>query len=275
MTSVPSAPLHKTPLHAVHVAAGARMVPYAGWEMPVEYAGITQEHLAVRQTAGIFDVSHMGEIEIAGKGALDAVQHISCNDASRLAVGQAHLSGLLTPQGTFVDDLLVYRIATSHFLLVVNAANVDKDFAWIQTQLAGREDVACVNASNRYALIAVQGPAAASVVQPLTGIPLTDLRYYWFSHGEVAGARALVSRTGYTGQDGYEIFVPPAQATAVFVTGNSSQDSNVLYHVSCGGCIAGPATTVIGHTQNGTIGDVLVDIQNTDNPLVKIGRAHV
>ena len=126
MTSVPSAPLHKTPLHAVHVAAGARMVPYAGWEMPVEYAGITQEHLAVRQTAGIFDVSHMGEIEIAGKGALDAVQHISCNDASRLAVGQAHLSGLLTPQGTFVDDLLVYRIATSHFLLVVNAANVDR-----------------------------------------------------------------------------------------------------------------------------------------------------
>ena len=216
MTSVPSAPLHKTPLHAVHVAAGARMVPYAGWEMPVEYAGITQEHLAVRQTAGIFDVSHMGEIEIAGKGALDAVQHISCNDASRLAVGQAHLSGLLTPQGTFVDDLLVYRIATSHFLLVVNAANVDKDFAWIQTQLAGREDVACVNASNRYALIAVQGPAAASVVQPLTGIPLTDLRYYWFSHGEVAGARALVSRTGYTGEDGYEIFVPPAQATAVW-----------------------------------------------------------
>lgn len=192
------------------------MVAYAGWDMPVEYSGITQEHLAVRQSAGIFDVSHMGEIEIAGKGALEAVQYISCNDASRLAVGQAHLSGLLTPEGTFVDDLLVYRIAANHFLLVVNAANADKDFAWIQARLAGRDDVACVNASSRYALIAVQGPAAASIVQPLTGVPLADLRYYWFSHGEVAGARALVSRTGYTGEDGYEIFVPPAQAPAVW-----------------------------------------------------------
>ena len=192
------------------------MVPFAGWDMPVEYSGITAEHMAVRTHAGLFDVSHMGEIEIAGKDALAAVQRVSSNDASRLQVGQAHYSGLLTPDGTFVDDLLVYRMAQNHFMLVVNASNAARDFAWISEQIKPAGDAACIDSSSRYALIAVQGPAARDVLQPLTGIELADIKYYWFAHGEVASARATVSRTGYTGEDGFEIFVPPAMAVQVW-----------------------------------------------------------
>jgi aminomethyltransferase len=192
------------------------MVPFAGWDMPVEYSGITDEHLAVRTRAGLFDVSHMGEIEIAGKNALAAVQRISCNDAAALDVGQAQYSGLLTPDGTFVDDLLVYRMASSHFMLVANASNVKKDFAWISEQIKQVGDAAAVDTSSRYALIALQGPASQEVLQPLTGLDLSELRYYWFGHGEVAGARVTISRTGYTGEDGFEIFVPPAMADRVW-----------------------------------------------------------
>jgi aminomethyltransferase len=192
------------------------MVSYAGWEMPIEYSGITNEHLAVRTRAGLFDVSHMGEIEIAGKGALEAVQWISSNDASKLSVGQAQYAGLLTPDGTFVDDMLVYRMASSHFMLVVNAANVATDFAWISEQVKATGDAAVVDSSSRYALIAIQGPAARSVLQPLTAIDLGEIRYYWFSYGEVAAARVTISRTGYTGEDGYEIFVPPNMADRVW-----------------------------------------------------------
>ncbi len=192
------------------------MVPFAGWDMPVEYSGITAEHLAVRTRGGLFDVSHMGEIEIAGKDALRAVQRISSNDASRLAIGQAHYAGLLTPEGTFIDDMLVYRIATSHFMLVVNASNAARDFVWVSEQLKEVGDVACVDSSSRYALIALQGPVAREVLQPLTGVDLGGIRYYWFAHGEVAGARVIISRTGYTGENGYEIFVPPAMAERVW-----------------------------------------------------------
>jgi aminomethyltransferase len=192
------------------------MVSYAGWEMPIEYSGITNEHLAVRTRAGLFDVSHMGEIEIAGKGALEAVQWISSNDASKLSVGQAQYAGLLTPDGTFVDDMLVYRMASSHFMLVVNAANIARDFAWISEQVKATGDAAVVDSSSRYALIAIQGPAARSVLQPLTAVDLGEIRYYWFSYGEVAAARVTISRTGYTGEDGYEIFVPPNVADRVW-----------------------------------------------------------
>jgi aminomethyltransferase len=192
------------------------MVPFGGWDMPVEYSGITAEHLAVRTRAGLFDVSHMGEIEIAGPEALAAVQLMSCNDASRLDVGQAQYSALTTPAGTFVDDILVYRLADDHFLLVVNASNIAKDEAWIRQQADQAGDVAVVNASSRYALLALQGPAAREVLQTLTAIALDELSYYWFAHGEVAGVRGTVSRTGYTGEDGFEIFVPPAQAPHVW-----------------------------------------------------------
>jgi aminomethyltransferase len=192
------------------------MVPFGGWEMPMEYTGITAEHLAVRTRAGLFDVSHMGEIEIAGKDALAAVQRISSNDASRLHVGQAHYAALMTFDGTFVDDMLVYRMAPNHFMLVVNASNISKDYGWISAQIKEAGDAAAVDSSSRYALIAVQGPAALGVLQPLCTTELADLNYYWFTHGEVANARALISRTGYTGEDGFEIFVPPATADRVW-----------------------------------------------------------
>jgi aminomethyltransferase len=216
MTEPAGAPLKKTSLHATHVAAGARMVPFAGWEMPVEYSGISAEHLAVRSAAGLFDVSHMGEIEIAGKDALAAVQHIASNDASRLQVNQAHYSALTTPQGTFVDDLLVYRFAPNHFLLVVNSSNIDKDYAWIADRVKEAGDAAVVNSSDRYALLAVQGPKAKQILQSLTAIDLDAIKYYWFAHGEVAGIRGTVSRTGYTGEDGFEVFVPPAMAARLW-----------------------------------------------------------
>jgi len=192
------------------------MVSFGGWDMPVEYSGIVQEHMAVRTRAGLFDVSHMGEIEIAGKDALAAVQRISSNDASKLHVGQAQYSGLLTPAGTFVDDLLVYRLAPAHFLLVVNAGNIAKDYAWIAEHIKEAGDVVAVDASSRYALIALQGPAALEVLQPLTGVELAGIKYYWFAHGEVANVRATISRTGYTGEDGFEIFVPPLSADRVW-----------------------------------------------------------
>jgi aminomethyltransferase len=206
----------KSPLDAIHRAARARMVPYAGWEMPLEYSGIAAEHLAVRTRAGLFDVSHMGEIEIAGRNALAAVQQLLSNDASPLAVGQAQYSALLTPGGTFLDDVIVYRLAGSHFLLVVNAANSGKDYAWIAEHAKSIGDVAVVDSSSRYALISIQGPASLEVLQPLTAAELGELRYYRFTHGEVANARAMIARTGYTGEDGFEIFVPPNMASKVW-----------------------------------------------------------
>src|SRR2546423_6759711 len=220
MEQATEAPLKKTPLNARHRSSGGRMVPFAGWDMPVEYSGpgggVVQEHMAVRTRAGLFDVSHMGEIEIAGNDALAAVQRISSNDAAKLQVGQAQYSGLLTPKGTFVDDLLVYRLAPSHFLLVVNAGNIPKDYAWIAEQIKPAGDAVAVDASSRYALMALQGPAAVEVLQPLTGVDLASMKYYWFANGEVASVRATISRTGYTGEDGFEIFVPPQSADRVW-----------------------------------------------------------
>ncbi len=225
----PDTSLKKTPLHARHRASGAKMVPFGGWDMPVEYSGIVNEHIAVRERAGLFDVSHMGQIEIAGKDALDAVQRISCNDASRLAVGQAHYSGLLTPAGTFVDDLLVYRLAPAHFMLVVNASHIATDYEYIVEGIKDVGDAVAVDTSARYALIAVQGPRALEVAQSLTAIDLASMKYYWFAHGEVAGVRATVSRTGYTGEDGFEIFVPPQQADKVWLALLSAgQPHNVI-----------------------------------------------
>jgi aminomethyltransferase len=205
--------LKKTALHAAHVRHGGRLVEFAGWEMPVEYSGITDEHLAVRSRAGLFDVSHMGQIELAGPDALAAIQWLVSNDASRLVVGRAQYAALTTPAGTFVDDVIVYRLADDHYMLVVNASNVAKAHQWIlrEVQALGG-DVAVVNTSARYALIALQGPAAEEILQPLTGIDLPAIKYYRFATGEVAAVRATVSRTGYTGEDGFEIFVPPAQA---------------------------------------------------------------
>jgi aminomethyltransferase len=216
MTQPASGTLKKTPLHARHRALGARMVEFGGWDMPVEYTGIVDEHMAVRTRAGLFDVSHMGEIEVAGADALKAVQHITSNDASRLATNQAQYSALTTPQGTFVDDVLTYRLADDHFMLVVNASNIIKDFNWISQGIQGVGDAVAVNTSSRYALMALQGPVAREVLQTLTGVDLFGIKYYWFSTGEVAGVRVTISRTGYTGEDGFEVFVPPNAAERVW-----------------------------------------------------------
>src|SRR4051794_7435202 len=172
MSLPPPAALKKAPLNARHRSSGARMVEFGGWDMPVESSGIVQEHMAVRTRAGLFDVSHMGEIEIAGNDALTAVQRVSSNDASRLEVGQAQYFALATPEGTLVDDLLVYRLAAQHFLLVVNAGNIDKDYAWIAEHITPAGDAVAVNASSRYALLAVQGPEALEILRPLTGVDL-------------------------------------------------------------------------------------------------------
>lgn len=207
----------KTPLNARHRTHGARMIPFAGWDMPVEYSGIVEEHLAVRTRAAIFDVSHMGEIEIAGRDALAGLQRITSNDASRLKQGQAQYSALTTPSGAFVDDLLVYRLAVEHYLLVVNAGNTEKAHRWIVEQTNSAGDIVSFNASSRYALLAVQGPQALGVLQSLTGVDLRAVRTYSFAHGEVAGVRAMISRTGYTGEDGFELFVPPNAAERVWM----------------------------------------------------------
>ncbi|MEO8482325.1 MAG: glycine cleavage system aminomethyltransferase GcvT [Acidobacteriota bacterium] len=217
MSDNPASVLKKTPLHARHLASHARMVDFGGWDMPVEYSGISDEHMAVRTRAGIFDVSHMGQIELAGPAALGTIQALTSNDASRLAIGQIQYSALTTPEGTFVDDILVYRLADDHYMLVVNATTTKKDYAWLSshaTALGG--DVSLVNASARYALIALQGPASVAVLAELTTVDLAAMKYYWFGTGEVASVRATISRTGYTGEDGFEIFVPPAQADRVW-----------------------------------------------------------
>ncbi len=208
--------LKKTPLHATHKAMGARIIPFAGWDMPVEYSGIVNEHMAVRERAGLFDVSHMGEIEIAGKNAFDAVQHLTSNDAAKLSTGQIQYSALTTPNGAFVDDVLTYKLTDEHYMLVVNAGNITKDYAWIAEHIKTAGDAVAVNNSSRYALMAMQGPKAEATLQKLTGVDLAAIKYYWFATGEVASVRATISRTGYTGEDGFEVFVPPADADRVW-----------------------------------------------------------
>ena len=208
--SAPEGPLKRTPLNQTHRALGAKMVPFGGWDMPVQYSGILDEHRAVRMAAGLFDVSHMGEIEIAGPEALPALQRLITNDASQLAPGQVQYAALTTPNGTFVDDLTVYRLGESQFMLTVNAANIEKDFAWIRENLKGRATP--VNVSDETALIALQGPKAQEILQPLTPVTLGALKYYWFTSGRVAGLETRISRTGYTGEDGFEIYLPAVQA---------------------------------------------------------------
>lgn len=206
--------LKHTPLHSVHVAAGAKMVDFAGWSMPIEYAGVVGEHQAVRTSAGIFDVSHMGEIELRGPDALALVQKVTTNNAARLAINQAHYSGLIYPEGTFVDDVLVYRFADDHFFLCVNASNTDKDFAYIRNHATG--NVKVENTSDQYAQIALQGPKAISILQKLTSFDLTTIKYYWFRKIEIEGIPVIAARTGYTGEDGFEIFTAPSKAIHIW-----------------------------------------------------------
>ncbi|MGB7683221.1 MAG: glycine cleavage system aminomethyltransferase GcvT [Candidatus Acidiferrales bacterium] len=207
MSAPVTAELHKTALNAAHRRMGAKMVNFGGWDMPVEYSGILSEHLAVRTHAGIFDVSHMGELEIRGPRALELVQHITCNNAAKLIDGQIQYSGLMTPSGTFVDDLLVHRISAAHYFLCVNAGNQDADFNHIRSH--NRFGASVENNGSRYSLLAIQGPLAAGFLQQFTKIPLDRIRYYHFKFGAVDGVDCMIARTGYTGEDGFEIYFAP------------------------------------------------------------------
>jgi aminomethyltransferase len=208
--------LKKTTLNDAHRKLGGRMIDFGGWDMPVQYpAGTIEEHMAVRTAVGIFDVSHMGEIEIRGPQALEVVQHLTTNDASKLYDGQAQYSGLTYPEGTFVDDILVHRFATDHYFLCVNASNTDKDFAWIDSH-ALDYDAEATNVSADYTQLAVQGPKALETLQPLTGVPLSAIKYYWFARGDVDGVPAIIARTGYTGEDGFELYFDPNESDRVW-----------------------------------------------------------
>jgi aminomethyltransferase len=206
--------VRKTPLNAVHREMGAKMVPFGGWDMPVEYSGLIAEHLAVRQAAGLFDVSHMGEFEVEGPGAITFLQRVTSNDVGKLVDGQAQYSALPLPSGAPVDDVIVYRRGPERFLLVVNAGNIEKDFRWLQEQRP--EGCRLTNASDDWALLALQGPKAHEILQGLTPLDLPGLKYYHFAEGALDGVPATLSRTGYTGEDGFEIFVRSSDAERVW-----------------------------------------------------------
>jgi len=206
--------LKTTPLNATHRRLGAKMIDFGGWDMPVQYASLLEEHHAVRQRVGLFDVSHMGEIEIRGKEALRLVNFVTTNDAAVLQFGQAQYSGLLYEHGGFVDDILVHKVAFDHYFLCVNASNQDKDYLHIVAH--NQFDATVENAGSRYAQLAVQGPRALDTLQKLTPVPLAPMRYYHFADSTVSGAAARIARTGYTGEDGFEIYIPPADAPRIW-----------------------------------------------------------
>jgi aminomethyltransferase len=208
--------LKRTPLYDLHVKLGARMVPFGGWEMPVQYTSIIEEHRAVRAALGLFDVSHMGEFEVEGPQALNALQRLTTNDVGGLAVGQVQYSLLCYPDGGIVDDLTLYRLAPERFMLTVNAANIERDWAWVTEQSAGLRDARWRNVSADTALIAVQGPRAEAVIGRLTDVDVAALGYYRFLPGRVAGVPALISRTGYTGEDGFELYAAADQGARLW-----------------------------------------------------------
>jgi aminomethyltransferase len=203
----------KTPLYDIHIEHGGRMIPFAGYMMPVSYSGIIEEHTAVRRGAGLFDVSHMGRIEILGEKAEAYLEHLTTNSVASLKIGQAQYSAMLTDKGGIIDDILIYR-DVDRYLVVVNAANHAKDLSWMQNHLRG--GVSLRDVTEEVAQIALQGPASQQVFANLTDVNLDDIRYYWFSRGEVLGVECLVARTGYTGEDGFEIYVPEDRAVRLW-----------------------------------------------------------
>ena len=229
--------IRKTALYNTHRQMGAKMVEFNGWEMPVEYpsvGGIIAEHNAVRTSVGIFDVSHMGDIRLAGPEALAAVQHISMNDASRLAVGQAQYSALLYPQGTFVDDVIVHRLGQDEYLLVINAGTREKDFSWVRDHTRDF-DCEVENLSDDFTQIAIQGPKAVDLLQKLTDADLSTVKFYWVTRGSLCGLKnILIARTGYTGEDGFEIYIPADENTSAMVWNQVLQAGREFGVVPCG-----------------------------------------
>src|SRR5712692_10611102 len=239
VTTPPITELRKTPLNGLHRRLGAKMVNFGGWDMPVEYpssGGLIAEHKAVRSSVGVFDVSHMGDIRIrsgrAPGGALAAVQHISMNDASKLAIGQAHYSALLYPEGTFVDDVIVHRLGEDDFLLVINAGTREKDISWVR---GNTYDCQVDELSDAYTQLAIQGPRAIDVLRKLTDANLDGIKNYWFTHGTVCGlSDTLIARTGYTGEDGFEIYVPSDVATSERAWNEVLEAGSEFGIVACG-----------------------------------------
>ncbi len=207
--------LKRTPLYEEHLALGARMVEFGGWDMPVQYSGILEEHRAVRTRAGLFDVSHMGEFNVQGKDALAFLQHLVPNDVSKLALNQALYTQLCQPDGGTIDDLIIYHLDENRYMMVVNAANIDKDFEWTRQQTTGF-DVALTNISDETALVALQGPEAQAILQPLTPVDLSSVAYYHCAPGAVDGIECLISRTGYTGEDGFELYCAPGDVVSLW-----------------------------------------------------------
>jgi aminomethyltransferase len=241
VTTPPITDLRKTALNAVHRRLGAKMVNFGGWDMPVEYpatGGLVAEHKAVRSSVGLFDVSHMGDIRIrSGRtpgGALAAVQHLSMNDASKLAIGQAHYSAMLYPEGTFVDDVIVHRLGEDDYLLVINAGTREKDIDWVRENTKGF-DCVVEELSDAYTQLAIQGPRAQELLQKLTDADLAPIKNYWFTHGTVCGLKnTLIARTGYTGEDGFEIYVPSDVATSEMVWNKVMEAGREFGIIPCG-----------------------------------------
>ncbi|HWH60228.1 MAG TPA: glycine cleavage system aminomethyltransferase GcvT [Terriglobales bacterium] len=235
MSPVETTPaVRKTALNVAHRQLGAKMVDFNGWDMPVEYSGIIAEHVAVRTGVGIFDVSHMGDIRVAGPQALAAIQHISINDASRLAIGQAQYSAMLYPQGTFVDDIIVHRLGEQEYLIVINAGTREKDFNWVRDNMR-QFDCVVENLSDDFTQIAIQGPRGVDVVQKLTDADLAAVKFYWVTRGTICGLKdILIARTGYTGEDGFEIYIPSDEATSARVWNEVLEAGKEFCVLPCG-----------------------------------------
>ena len=214
------ASLRQTALNAIHRMHKAKMVDFGGWDMPVQYSGLVEEHMAVRERVGVFDVSHMGDIQLRGPNSLAAVQKLLMNDASKLQIGQAHYSAMLYENGTFVDDVVLHKLGDNDFLIVINAGTREKDVQWVRKVIGGMSGVHVTDVSDYYTQLAIQGPKAQATLQKLTGVDLSVIKNYWFTWGQVCGCHnVLIARTGYTGEDGFEIYVPADEPTSSRVWG--------------------------------------------------------
>ncbi len=227
--------LRKTALNAVHRAAKAKMVDFGGWDMPVDCCGLIAEHMAVRTAVGVFDVSHMGDIQLRGPSSLAAVQHLCMNDVSKLAVGQAHYSAMLYPNGTFVDDVVVHKLSENDYLIVINAGTREKDIQWVRKTIGHMPGVHVNDFSDYYTQLAIQGPRAAETLQKLTSTDLSTIKNYWFTWGQVCGLHnVMIARTGYTGEDGFEIYIPSDEPTSARVWAEVLEAGKEFGILACG-----------------------------------------
>jgi glycine cleavage system T protein (aminomethyltransferase) len=227
--------LRKTALNAVHRAAKAKMVDFGGWDMPVDCCGLTAEHMAVRTGVGVFDVSHMGDIQLRGPGSLAAIQKLCMNDASKLQVGQAQYSAMLYPNGTFVDDVVVHKLSDNDYLIVINAGTREKDVQWVRQVIGGMPSVHMNDFSDYYTQLAIQGPKAKDTLQKLTSVDLSQIKNYWFTWGQVSGLHnVMIARTGYTGEDGFEIYIPSDEPTSARVWNEVLEAGKEFGILACG-----------------------------------------